>query len=57
MCARCLMVCGGVCTLFKGLGRCMHVVLRFGAVYARCLKVWGGVCTLFKGLGRCMHVV
>ena len=57
MYARCLKVWGGVCTLSQGLGRCVHVVSRFGAVCARCLKVWGGVCTLSEGLGRCVHVV
>ena len=57
MCARCLKVWGGVCTLSEGLGRCMHVVSRFGEVYARCLKVWGSVCTLSEGLGQCVHVV
>ena len=34
----------------------MHVVSRFGEVYARCLKVWGGVHTLSQGLGQCVHV-
>lgn len=45
-----------MCTLSEGLGRCVHVVSRFGEVYVRCLKVWGGVHTLSQGLGQCVHV-